>query len=196
MKREVWVRAESSLKPNLGPPGGISAVSRVHMCYAMRPADHTRENAARHPDQESTLWRGFSSAMPARIKPGSVRSINTSKPWGLRRGWMKWTFYLARTGSMRSSFGVHQPYTGCTDGAYALRPLFRVPVPEHVLCGDESEVDLVARSLTGDEGGLNLETNAFHVRVQGPGRQDDHLLGRDVDDRPTQDLVVRPEQVV
>jgi hypothetical protein len=33
-----------------------------------------------HPEKEGALWHGFSSAMPARIKPKSVRSITAFTP--------------------------------------------------------------------------------------------------------------------
>src|SRR5262249_4262226 len=88
------------------PVGGVRlrrSPSRVHVCYAMYTADHARENAAINLDKERALWHGFSSAMPPRIKPRSVRSINNSKPWDLHRGWMRWTFYPAKIGIMRSN---------------------------------------------------------------------------------------------
>src|SRR5215211_3165757 len=57
-----------------GVPGTgiIGTTERAQMCYAKRPANHTRVTAATYPDKESTLWRGFSSAMPARIRPSPI----------------------------------------------------------------------------------------------------------------------------
>jgi hypothetical protein len=53
------------------------------MCYARRPADDMRENVVMHPEKESALWPGFSSAMPARIKPRSMKSITSCGPSGV-----------------------------------------------------------------------------------------------------------------
>jgi hypothetical protein len=39
----------------------------------------SRYNTAMHPDKEGALWYGFSSAMPARIKPRSVTRAQGTK---------------------------------------------------------------------------------------------------------------------
>src|SRR5215470_6837222 len=80
--------------------------SLVHMCYSLRTAGHTRESTAMYPDKERILWHGFSSAMPARIKPRSVRSISACGPsTGSSHGWMKKTCCRGRNGRGKS----HEP---------------------------------------------------------------------------------------
>src|SRR5712691_11036969 len=103
----------SVITGEVGPTGqpGPPAPSHVHMCYAMRPAGHTRENVAMHPNKESALWRGFSSAMPPRIKPKSVRfTVAYGPSTGSSHGWMKKTCCRVRTGRGKS----HEPYRSLT----------------------------------------------------------------------------------